>query len=63
MRVPLLLVRGELSRIMTVEAARRAVQSNPVARLVTISGAHHHIPLERPEALARVLEEFVRALG
>ncbi|HTY55379.1 MAG TPA: alpha/beta hydrolase [Candidatus Binataceae bacterium] len=56
---PILLVRGERSRIMTADAMHRAVESNPMARMVTIPQAHHHILLERPELLARAIEDFV----
>jgi pimeloyl-ACP methyl ester carboxylesterase len=62
-RIPLLLVRGERSRIMTAEAAERAAASNPVARLVTIAGAHHHVLLERPASLASTVREFVTGLA
>ncbi len=62
-RIPLMLVRGERSRIMTTEAAERAAASNPVARLVTIAGAHHHVLLERPASLASTVREFVTALA
>lgn len=61
-RVPLLLIRGERSRIMTAEGAQRAVESNPHARLKVIAGAHHHLPLERPDELARLIEEFASGL-
>ncbi len=56
---PLLLVRAEHSRIMTAEAARRAAESNPNARLLTIPGAHHHVILERPAAIACAIEQFL----
>jgi pimeloyl-ACP methyl ester carboxylesterase len=62
-RVPLLLVRGGRSRIMTVEAAEKALRSNPLARLATIEDAHHHVPIERPAALASIVNEFVRQLA
>lgn len=58
-RDPLLLIRAEHSRIMTAEAARRAVESNPNARLLTIPAAHHHVILERPAAIRRAIEEFL----
>jgi pimeloyl-ACP methyl ester carboxylesterase len=58
-RVPLLLVRGEHSRIMTAEAASNACRTNPLVELVSIANAHHHIPLQAPESLARVIEQFV----
>lgn len=62
-RAPVLLIRGELSNLMTVDAARRAVESNPLVRLVTIPRAHHHILLERPEPLARAIERFASELN
>jgi len=58
-RVPLLLVRAEHSRIMTAEAASDASRTNPLVELVTIPNAHHHLPLEAPESLARVIKRFV----
>jgi pimeloyl-ACP methyl ester carboxylesterase len=60
-RDPVLLVRAEHSRIMTAEAATRAVAANPSAKLVTIPGAHHHVILEQPAAVARIVEEFFAA--
>jgi pimeloyl-ACP methyl ester carboxylesterase len=57
-RIPLLLVRAECSRIMTAEAAANARRSNPLVELVTIPNAHHHLPLEAPQALAHALQEF-----
>jgi pimeloyl-ACP methyl ester carboxylesterase len=61
-RIPTMLVRAEHSRIMTAEAAEHARASNPNARLVTIADAHHHVILEKPEAVARVIEEFAAGL-
>jgi pimeloyl-ACP methyl ester carboxylesterase len=58
-RIPLLLVRAELSRIMTADAAVNASRSNPLVELVTIPNAHHHLLLEAPDSLARVIEQFV----
>ena len=60
-RDPVLLVRAEHSRIMTADAAARAVAANPSASLVTIPGAHHHVILEQPAAVARAIEEFLAA--
>jgi pimeloyl-ACP methyl ester carboxylesterase len=61
-RDPLLLIRAEHSHIMTAEAAVRAVASNPMATLVTIAGAHHHVILEQPAAVARIIEEFIASV-
>ena len=60
--IPTMLVRAEHSRIMTAEAAEHARASNPNARLVTIADAHHHVILEKPEEVARVIEEFAASL-
>jgi pimeloyl-ACP methyl ester carboxylesterase len=57
-RIPLLLVRAEFSRIMTA-AAVDASRSNPLAQIVTIPNAHHHLPLEAADSLARAIEQFV----
>ena len=59
-RIPLLLIRAGLSRIMTAEGAALAAESNPRVRLVTIPEAHHHLPLERPGELAQAIESFAR---
>jgi pimeloyl-ACP methyl ester carboxylesterase len=47
---------------MTAEGLEHARAANPNARLVTIADAHHHVILERPEAVARVIEEFAASL-
>ncbi|MGA2409857.1 MAG: alpha/beta hydrolase [Candidatus Binataceae bacterium] len=62
-QIPALLVRAQMSRIMTAEGAERAAASNPLVRLHTIGGAHHHIPLENPHALADVIAGFAAAIG
>jgi pimeloyl-ACP methyl ester carboxylesterase len=61
-RAPLLLVRGGMSRVMTAEASERALESNPIARLAVIPGAHHHVLLEKPLALAREIVRFADSL-
>ncbi len=60
-RIPLLLVRAECSRIMTAEAMANASRSNPLVEAVTILNAHHHLPLEVPELLARAIKQFAAA--
>jgi pimeloyl-ACP methyl ester carboxylesterase len=62
LRCPTLLIRAERSRIMTADAAEKARQSNTDARLITIPDAHHHVLLEKPVAVARVLEDFAASL-
>jgi pimeloyl-ACP methyl ester carboxylesterase len=58
-QVPLLLIRAEMSRIMSAEAAANATASNPLAHLVTIPQVHHHVLLERPDLLAHAIRDFV----
>ena len=58
-RDPLLLLRAEHSHIMTAEAAEHAAALNPLATLITIADAHHHVILEQPAAVARTIEEFI----
>jgi pimeloyl-ACP methyl ester carboxylesterase len=60
--IPTMLVRAEHSRIMTAEGAEQARGSNPKTRLVTIADAHHHVILEKPTEVARVIEEFAASL-
>jgi esterase len=62
-RVPLLLIRGGRSRIMTAAAADQALKLNPLARLAVIDDSHHHVPIECPVALAALVDEFVQELG
>jgi pimeloyl-ACP methyl ester carboxylesterase len=61
-KIPTMLVRAEHSKIMTAEAAETARASNPRARLVTIRDAHHHVILEKPAEVARVIEQFAASL-
>jgi pimeloyl-ACP methyl ester carboxylesterase len=58
-RAPLLLIRAEMSRIMSAEAAADAAASNPQVYLVTIPQVHHHVLLERPDLLAHAIRDFV----
>lgn len=60
--IPTLLIRAELSRIMTAEAAAAARDSNPQVRIVEIAAAHHHVILENPQAVASILGEFIAQL-
>jgi pimeloyl-ACP methyl ester carboxylesterase len=58
LKLPLLLIRAGLSRILTAEAAANAAASSRLARLVTIPHCHHHLPLERPLELALEILKF-----
>lgn len=57
-RVPTLLVRGALSTVMNEEELARARRELPGAEKLTIAGAHHHVPLDRPRELAEAVLAF-----
>jgi len=57
--VPTLVVRGELSPILTREMAARMMKVIPRATLVEIAGAHHHVVLDRPAEVAAGLLDFL----
>jgi pimeloyl-ACP methyl ester carboxylesterase len=47
---------------MTADATASAAESNPLVRVAVIPGAHHHLPLECPDLLARSITEFIASL-
>ncbi|MFI5363497.1 MAG: alpha/beta fold hydrolase [Elusimicrobiota bacterium] len=61
-KVPALMVRGELSAIIGPEDFSRVTREVAGARGVTIPGAHHHVPLDAPAALAGAVADFASAL-
>lgn len=58
---PTLVVRGARSPILPREMAERVVAELADGRLVEIPDAYHHLLLDRPEAFARVLDDFLDA--
>jgi pimeloyl-ACP methyl ester carboxylesterase len=52
---PTLVVRGEHSTVLDREIARRMAKTLPSAALEEIPGAHHHVTLDAPRALADCL--------
>ncbi|MBI4371594.1 MAG: alpha/beta hydrolase [Elusimicrobia bacterium] len=63
LRVPALVARGELSVVMNREELARVAAALPGARAVEIPGAHHHVPLDAPRALAAAIAEFAASLN
>jgi pimeloyl-ACP methyl ester carboxylesterase len=61
-RVPVLLIRGELSDILSEEIADRMLATIPDARMVTISGAGHSIATDAPAAVAAAIADFVSSM-
>lgn len=60
-RVPALLVRGELTTLVSREDFARMAAALPGARALEIAGAHHHVPLDRPAELAAAIAAFAGA--
>jgi esterase len=56
---PVLLIRGDDSDILAAKTAERMIAENANASLVTIPDCGHSITLERPEALQKVLDEWL----
>jgi len=56
---PVLLVRGAESTFVTPEMTKRMAERCRSATIVEIERAQHHVLLDRPEALARVIARFV----
>src|ERR1700730_3750452 len=59
LRCPTLLLRGSESDILSVDIARRMVDAQPLARLVTIEGASHTITMDRPVEHDAAIREFL----
>jgi len=58
-RCPTLVVRGENSDILSPRVARRMAETLPHGRLVTVPGAGHNVPRDRPGAFLRVVRTFL----
>ena len=57
--VPTLVVTGEHDRTAPPDLARRMAGRIPGARLVTVAGAGHLLPIEAPQAFAAALQPFL----
>jgi pimeloyl-ACP methyl ester carboxylesterase len=59
-RVPTLVLAGELDRLDPIDQHRREVVARiPDARLEIIKGSGHLIPIDEPAQLARAIAQFV----
>ena len=57
--VPTLLVRGELSDILSKPVAARMANAIPDCRLVEVAGSSHPVPLDKPDAFLRAVSAFL----
>jgi len=60
-QTPALVVWGEHDRIVPRSSGERYAQSLPNARLEIVEGVGHCVEMERPDALAGLIERFVTA--
>ncbi len=58
-RCPVLAVRGTCSTVVDAAALQAYHDAAPATALAEIDGAYHHVMLDRPEALAAVLHDFL----
>lgn len=56
---PVLVVRGAESPVLPQETAQKMVASFPKATLVSIEGSGHSVPLDRPDAFADAVRDFL----
>jgi esterase len=57
---PTLLVHGQESDLLTLELVEQLISVRPEIEVAHIADAGHAIPLDQPEALATVVERFLR---
>ena len=57
--VPTLLVRGEVSDILSKPVADRMAKAIPNCRLVEVAGSGHPVPLDKPDAFLDVVATFL----
>jgi pimeloyl-ACP methyl ester carboxylesterase len=62
LRTPTLILRGELTDVFVKVSAERFKRLNPKPEIVTVTGAGHLIPQEKPEVVGAALQDFVRTL-
>lgn len=61
--LPALIISGDQDGVIPVEHARAAHRTMPDSRLHIIPGVHHHPPTERPETVARLIDDFIATTG
>jgi esterase len=59
-RCPTLLVRGELSDVLSADVAERMAREHPSCELVTIAGSGHPVPLDRPEEFEAAVRQWLK---
>jgi len=62
MRAPTLMILGGLSTLVNEETIERMKRTVPSLRVVTVEGATHMVPQDKPEEFVRHLREFLEEL-
>lgn len=57
--VPTLLIRGELSDILSAEVAQRFVDTAPDCRMIEVAGSGHPVPLDKPDEFLAAVQTFL----
>ena len=60
LRLPVLMIRGEVDKVVPREGAERTITAIPGGRMVTIPGAGHACNIEQPGQVNRVIAEFLQ---
>ena len=58
-KCPVLVIRGEKSKVLSREIAEEMVRRIPDARFVEIPDSGHQIPLHQPDAFTAAVKEFL----
>lgn len=61
--VPTLVIRGELSDILSRSVAERMAQTIPDCRLIEVAGSGHPVPLDKPLEFLRAVQTFLGCSG
>ncbi len=59
-RCPILLLRGELSDVLSPEVAERMVRENSNCRLAVVANSGHSIPLDRPAEFEAAVRDWLK---
>src|SRR5262245_11329685 len=61
LRLPVLMIGGEVARVVPRGGAQRTISAIPGGRMVTIPGAGHACTIEQPEQVNRVIAGFLQS--
>lgn len=58
--VPTLVIRGAISDILSPRVAQKMLETIPHARLATVAGSGHSVPLDRPDGFLEAARDFLK---